>query len=231
MRRIAIIPARSGSKGLQDKNIRQLNGKPLIAYSIEAAKTSGLFDIVMVSTDSQEYADIARNWGADVPFLRSERLSTDTSNSWDVVAEVLNRYKEDGQTFEAVALLQPTSPLRTAQDIKRSIARMDETGANAIVGVTTSDHSPLWSNSLPADLSMTDFLRKEILTTPRQQLPDFYRINGAMYLVKTEYFNENHDIYRDKCYAYVMDKKHSVDIDDEVDFFLAQVILQSENNV
>jgi len=75
---------------------------------------------------------------------------------------------------------------------------------------------------------MSDFLRKEVLMTPRQQLPDFYRINGAMYLVKTKYFNEDHDIYRDRCYAYIMDKKHSVDIDDEVDFFLAQVILQSE---
>jgi len=229
MRRIAIIPARSGSKGLRDKNIKLLNGKPLIAYSIEAAKASGLFDIVMVSTDSKEYADIARIWGADVPFLRSERLSTDGANSWDVVAEVLNRYEEEGQTFEAFALLQPTSPLRTAQDIKQSIEQMEKSGANAIVGVTTSDHSPLWSNSLPPDLSMSDFLRKEVLMTPRQQLPDFYRINGAMYLVKTSYFNEGHDIYRDKCYAYIMDKKHSVDIDDEVDFFLAQVILQSEN--
>ena len=115
MTSIAIILARSGSKGLKDKNIKLMNGKPLIAYSIEAAKNSGLFDVVHVSTDSQKYADIAAEYGADEPFLRSEEMSSDTADSWDAVLEVLRRYKELGKEFDMVTLLQPTSPIRTAK--------------------------------------------------------------------------------------------------------------------
>ena len=109
MRSIAIIPARSGSKGLPDKNIRPLNGKPLLAYSIEAALASGLFDTVHVSTDSERYADIARQYGADEPFLRSAEASSDTASSEDAIREVLRRYEEMGQRFDAFMLLQPTS--------------------------------------------------------------------------------------------------------------------------
>lgn len=225
MKRIAIIPARSGSKGLRDKNIKQLQGKPLLAYSIEAALSSGCFDTVMVSTDSVEYAEIARCYGAEVPFLRSAECSTDTAGSWEVVSEVLDRYSASGRVFDVVALLQPTSPLRTTKDIVASVAMMDELQANAIIGVCESDHSPLWSNTLPTDYSMDRFLRQEVLSTPRQLLPTYYRINGAMYLLKTNYLAEGKDIYRERCFAYVMDKRHSVDIDDEVDFFLASAIL------
>ena len=110
MRSIAIIPARSGSKGLPDKNIKPLNGKPLLAYSIEAALASGLFDTVHVSTDSERYAGIARRYGADEPFLRSAETSSDTASSEDAIREVLRRYEEMGQRFDAFMLLQPTSP-------------------------------------------------------------------------------------------------------------------------
>ena len=114
---LAIIPARSGSKGVIDKNIRELNGKPLMEYSIEVAMKSKCFDEVMVSTDSEKYADIARRCGAKVPFLRSTENSSEWATSWGVVREVLNRYREQGILFEMVTLLQPTSPLRTANDI------------------------------------------------------------------------------------------------------------------
>ena len=120
MTNMAIILARSGSKGLKDKNIKLMNGKPLIAYSIEAAKNSGLFDVVHVSTDSQKYADIAAENGADEPFLRSEEMSSDTADSWDAVLEVLKRYKELGKDFDMVTLLQPTSPIRTGENIKNA---------------------------------------------------------------------------------------------------------------
>ena len=117
MTSMAIILARSGSKGLKDKNIKLMDGKPLIAYSIEAAKESGLFDVVHVSTDSQKYADIAVEYGADEPFLRSEEMSSDTADSWDAVLEVLRQYKEIGKEFDIVTLLQPTSTIRTGEDI------------------------------------------------------------------------------------------------------------------
>ena len=118
MKNIAIIPARSGSKGLPDKNIKELNRRPLIAYSIEAALNSGCFDTVMVSTDSEKYAEISRYYGAEVPFLRSEQTSSDSASSWDTVLEVLDRYESLGKTFDTFCLLQPTSPMRTADDIK-----------------------------------------------------------------------------------------------------------------
>ena len=116
MRNIAIIPARSGSKGIKDKNIRLLNGKPLLAYTIEAALKSKCFDVVMVSTDSKKYKKIAEEYEAEVPFLRSEGNSKDYSSPWEVVKEVLERFKALGEEFDTFALLQPTSPLRSAKE-------------------------------------------------------------------------------------------------------------------
>ena len=113
VKRIAIIPARSGSKGLKDKNIKLLNGKPLIVYSIDAAIKSNAFDIVFVSTDSEIYAEIAMKAGADAHFLRSEINSSDKASSWDTVREVIQRFEEEGKYFDEIMLLQPTSPLRT----------------------------------------------------------------------------------------------------------------------
>jgi len=117
MKNIAIIPARSGSKGLKDKNIKPLLDIPLLAYSIRAAKDSALFDEIMVSTDSDDYAQIAKDYGASVPFLRSAKTSSDTAGSWDVVTEVLSQYQTSGRYFDTICLLQPTSPLRIASDI------------------------------------------------------------------------------------------------------------------
>ena len=180
MKTIAIIPARSGSKGLPDKNIRDLCGKPLIAYSIEAAISSKMFDTVMVSTDSEKYAGISREYGAEVPFLRSKVTSGDSAGSWDVVREVIENYKKLGKEFDTVMLLQPTSPLRTAEDIVNAFKLKEQNQASAIVSVCEMDHSPLWSNTLPESLSMNGFIKQVDL--PRQKLPTYYRINGAVYL-------------------------------------------------
>ena len=197
MKAIAIIPARSGSKGLKDKNIKELCGKPLIAYSIEAALESKMFDTVMVSTDSKKYADISSMYGAEVPFLRSEEMSGDTAGSWDVVREVLEMYKSRGREFDVVMLLQPTSPLRTAEDIITAFELKEQKRANAIVSVCAMDHSPLWSNTLPDSLSMKGFVRN--VNMPRQQLPAYYRINGAVYLVDTSILYSDAKIYDYNC--------------------------------
>jgi CMP-N,N'-diacetyllegionaminic acid synthase len=228
MRSLAIIPARSGSKGLKDKNIKILNGKPLLAYSIEAAKESSLFDEIMVSTDSREYADIAKSWGACVPFLRSGLLANDTASSWDVVKEVIGRYKDLGIEFDTVTLLQPTSPLRTSNDIIKGYKVMKEKAANFVVGVCEMDHSPLWANTLPEDLSMENFLRPEVIKMPRQNIPTYYRINGALYILKVDYLMKSSDIYRDRSFASVMSKENSIDIDDEFDFLLAEFIFDNK---
>lgn len=228
MRNIAIIPARSGSKGLKDKNIKPLNGKPLMVYTIEAALKANVFDEVVVSTDSKKYAEIAIKWGASVPFLRSEELSSDNASSWDVVRDVLEKYKEQGQNFNSFALLQPTSPLRKAEDIVKAYNTFYEKQANAIVGVTEVEHSPLWCGTLPEDHSLVGFFKSSVFNQPRQKLTPYFRINGAIYIVKTDYFQTTNDIYKNKCYAYVMKRENSIDIDTALDFTIAEIIEKSK---
>ena len=119
MHNLAVITARSGSKGLKDKNIKLLGDRPLLAYSIEAAKDSGMFEKIFVSTDSELYAETARQYGADVPFLRARSIAGDNASSWDAVREAVQGYEKLGQRFDTVTLLQPTSPLRRAEDIRQ----------------------------------------------------------------------------------------------------------------
>lgn len=225
MKNIAIIPARSGSKGLKDKNIKLLAGKPMMAYTIEAAEQSEIFDCVHVSTDSGEYARIAREYGADVPFLRSDELSGDAVGSWDVVRWTIGQYVKLGQKFDCVALLQPTSPLRTVEDIQNAHRIMQEKQADAVVGVCEMDHSPIWSNTLPKDGNMNGFLDRAA-NISRQKLPVYYRINGAIYLAKnTILSNAETALYGAGTYAYVMPKQRSIDIDDAFDFTVAETIM------
>ena len=226
MKNIAIIPARSGSKGLKDKNIKLLNGKPMLAYSIEAAKNTGLFDEIFVSTDSELYAEIGIKYGAIVPFLRNAELASDTASSWDVVKSVLTGLRQLRKIYDTVALLQPTSPLRTSQDIIDAYSVLEEKHANAVVSVCEVDHSPLWCNKIPEDGSLVNFISKENVMKSRQELETYYRINGALYVVKTDYLFSAETIYDSECYAYTMTKRKSIDIDDQLDFQIAETLFQ-----
>lgn len=224
VRNLAIIPARSGSKGLQNKNIKLLHGKPLMAYTIEAALETNIFDEVYLSTDSEEYAEIAKKYGASVPFLRTEDTAGDNSSSWDVVNEALIGYRQIDKTYDIVTLLQPTTPLRTAEDIKKAYELYKNKKADVVIGVCELEHSPLWSNTLPKDLSLDQFIKKEYLDLPRQKLRTYYRINGAIYMVNVSYLCSHgvKGLYSKNSYAYVMDRKRSIDIDTEEDFMLAE---------
>jgi CMP-N,N'-diacetyllegionaminic acid synthase len=224
MKNIAIIPARSGSKGLKDKNIKLLNGKPLLAYSIDAALGSGLFACVHVSTDSDRYAEIAKSYGADVPFLRADSLATDSASTWDALRWVVERYGERGQVFDTVTLLQPTSPLRDEADIRRAFAVFEEKGADSVISVCEAEHSPLLCNTLDETGSMQGFVDMQAVGR-RQGLPTYYRLNGAIYIQKTGLLMEKKDLYGEKSFACVMDKTHSVDIDDAYDFRLAETMM------
>ncbi len=226
MKNIAIIPARSGSKGLKDKNIRMLNGKPLMAYTIEAALKSKCFDVVMVSTDSKKYAKIARENGAEVPFLRNEETSRDKTSPWDVMKEVLEKYKELGEEFDTFALLQPTSPLRTAKDIKNAYAELAEKKANAVVSMCELECSMHLVNTLPKSLSMKGFISQEQYNKRRQDIRPYYRFNGAIYISRVKSFMKHMNIYDDKCYAYIMDRGRSYDIDDKDDFKIVEAIMK-----
>ena len=227
MRNIAVIPARSGSKGLPDKNIREVGGKPLLAYTVEAALESGCFDTVHVSTDSEKYADIAREYGADVPFLRSAELASDTANTWDAVREVLHRYAEMGKTFETVMLMQPTTPLRTGEDVQAAYRLMREKEAESVIAVCEVDHSPLWCDMIPENGNMKGFGRKDLAWVTRQELKPFYRVNGAIYLltISDNTITADDDIYENNCYALFMDRKKSIDVDCEDDLELVEFML------
>lgn len=228
MSTLGIITARSGSKGIRDKNIRELAGKPLMAYTIESALQSQYIDEVMVSTDSALYAAIAKEYGASVPFLRSEENATDTAGSLDVVFEVLDEYEKRGQCFENVVLLQPTSPLRTYRNIDEAFQLFYEKKADSVVSVCECEHSPLICNTLPKDLNLSGFLKSEN-GNRRQELGTFYRLNGAIYISKVHTLRGLKSFYGNNSYAYIMEQRESVDIDTELDFEIARILMQSIN--
>ena len=227
MKNLAVILARSGSKGLPNKNIRDMLGKPLLVYTIEAAIDSEMFDIVHVSTDSDMYAEIAKKSGADVPFLREKTLALDSSSSWDAMRFVVEEYGKLGKIFDTVTLLQPTSPLRDSLDIRNAFKLFEERNAMSVVSVCEAECSPLLCNTLPTDNSLNKFIDIDKVGR-RQDMGSFYRINGAIYIQKTEVLIEEKDIYGEGSYAYIMDKKHSIDIDDEVDFVIAEALMRCE---
>ncbi len=224
MRTLGIITARSGSKGIKDKNIRLLNGKPLMAYAIESALESQYIDEVMVSTDSREYANIARKYGACVPFLRSAENSGDASKSLDAILEALDGYERLGRHYDAVIVLQPTSPLRTTENIDGAFRLFYDKKADSIVSVCECGHSPLLSNVLPEDLNLFHFVHEKNLER-RQELKKHYRLNGAIYISKVEALRSLQSFYGRNSYAYIMGRMESVDIDTELDFSYASFLL------
>ena len=224
---IAIIPARGGSKRLPGKNLRMLAGKPLIGWTIETALESGVFDRVVVSTDSWEIAVAAAQFGAEVPFMRPEELASDSTPTIDVLIHAISELmagKDTGWTH--LACLQPTSPLRSAENIRESVRLLEEKKADGIVSVCKSEHSPLWSNTLPESLSLDGFIPEKIQTTPSQNLPAYYRLNGAIYLCSIQRMLAEKSLFlKTNAYAYLMSRKDSIDIDDQVDFDLAGIYL------
>lgn len=228
MKSIAVIPARSGSKGLPDKNIMDLNGKPLMAYTIDAALKSGCFDEVMVSTDSGYYAEIAKSCGASVPFLRGETTSGDYAGSWDVVREVLLNYAKNDRKFDYVALLQPTSPLRNENDISGVFEMLQNEAVHNVVSVTEVDHPVQQCFRMPPNGSMKEMAQSPYSYARRQDLEPYYRENGAIYLVDAKkIMDKDYNFYADACHGYVMPRERSVDIDIKMDLEIAGVILKS----
>lgn len=225
MNNLAVITARSGSKGLKNKNIKLINNKPLLAFSIEAALKSEMFDIVHVSTDSEEYASIAREYGAEVPFLRSKELSEDHSDSWEVLRFTVERYKRLGKEFDTVTLLQPTSPLRTGYDIRKAFEIYTVKHADNVFSVSETESKPFFCNTIPANGSLYNFISQD-RDGRRQDSPVYYCLNGAIYIVSTKVLMERGSLYGESAYAYIMPKIRSIDIDDEIDFRLAEILLK-----
>ena len=227
---MAIIPARGGSKGLPGKNIKKLCGKPLIAWSIEVAKACSTIDRVVVSTDDDQIVDVSKKYGAEVPFMRPAELASDTASTIDVIFHTVDWFEkyEDYQP-SYILLLQPTSPSRTVEDIEGAIQTLKDKNARAVVSLCETDHHPWWSNRLPEDGTMKNFINPAINNKPRQDLPKFYRLNGAIYLAATKYLRERNGFFGPNTFAYKMSKERSVDIDSDLDFKLVSLLLQEKN--
>lgn len=218
---LAIIPARGGSKRLPRKNILNLNGKSLIAYSIEAGLQSKYIDKVIVTSDDEEILSISKEFGADI-IKRPDVLASDRATSFDAIKHTI----ENVDKYDYIVLLQPTSPLRSATQVDEAIELLETKEANAVVSVCEMDHSPLWSNILPQDGSMQGFLRDEVLNKRSQDLEKYYRLNGAIYICKTENLLEEESFFlKENIYSFVMDRESSVDIDEEIDFKIAEVLI------
>ncbi|MDD5530157.1 MAG: acylneuraminate cytidylyltransferase family protein [bacterium] len=227
---LGLVLARGGSKGLPGKNIRPLFGKPLIAWTIERALASTYLDKVIVNTDDRKIADISEKYGAEIPFMRPKRLATDNAKSMDVVLHTINWIEKNNKPYDLVMLLQPTSPLRKTEDIDNSIKLLFNKEALSIVSVCETEHHPYWSNKLPEDKCMKDFIDKKVINKNRQELPVFYRLNGAIYLTYWDYFKKHKTFLGRETFAYVMPKERSIDIDEEIDINLAEIMINKIKN-
>lgn len=222
---LAVIPARGGSKGLPGKNIRPLNGKPLILYSIEAALESGIVTQVVVSTDDEAIADVARHAGAEVPFLRPAELATDEAKSIDVLRHAVQYYEENGQQYDYILLLQPTSPLRTATDIREAMKQFIYCGADSLQSVASARTHPYLLRQRSDAGQLSPYLEAESHAR-RQDLTELYELNGAIYLMKRGLLMEQGKIVGASNQGFIMPAERSVDIDTLWDFRLAEWILQ-----
>lgn len=220
---LALIPARGGSKGLPGKNIRPLKGRPLIGWSIEAARASRYVSRIVVSSDDEEILAVARDQGAETPFRRPASLAGDATPGMDVVLHALDQLAG----FEWVVLLQPTSPLRLAADIDAAIEQCLKTNAPACVSVCEAPASPWWMFEVGAECRMRSFLPAEQRPVRRQDLPDLYALNGAVYVAKTEWLRMSLSFLTEETVAYVMPPARSVDIDTLFDFQLAECLLEN----
>lgn len=217
---IAIIPARGGSKGLPRKNILALGGKPLIAWAIEAAQASQYLDRVILSSDDDEIISVAASFGCEVPFKRHLSLAADDTPSSEVVIDALERCSG----YDLVVLLQPTSPLRTAEDIDKTIEQCEVLNAPACVTVCETDQSPYWMFTLEREAYLLPIVQRSLLTR-RQDLPSTYILNGAVYVARTDWFLKERTFISTTTVAYIMPASRSVDIDTEEDFHQVQTSL------
>jgi CMP-N,N'-diacetyllegionaminic acid synthase len=220
LKTLALIPARGGSKGIPRKNIRLLAGKPLVAWSIQAALACPEIERVVVSTDDAEIAEISRRWGAEVPFMRPAELAQDDSPSMDTVLHALRQLPQ----FEAVVLLQPTSPLRTKADIQGCLAMAATEQARCVVSISEPASSPYWMFTLEPNGSLSKLISAPEVTR-RQDLSPAYAINGALYYAQTEWLRANKNFLTAETLGYVMPPEKSLDIDTPLDWKIAELLL------
>lgn len=211
---LALITARGGSKGLPRKNVLNAAGKPLIAWTVHAALAASAVSRVVLSTDDDEIMNVAAAAGCDIPFRRPAELATDEASSMDVVLHAL----QELPGYDFVALLQPTSPLRTGADIDAAFHLMNTHKAPACVSVTEVDQSPYWMYELAENDRLRSMLDPLPRVSRRQDLPPVYTLNGAIYIAKVEWLLKSKNFLGPETVAYKMPKSRSIDIDNALDF-------------
>ena len=225
---LAIIPARGGSKGVKRKNIRKLNNKPLISYTIEAAQKSKYIDRVVVSTEDTEIAEIAKSYGAEIPCLRPMRLATDSATTTDTILHMVEYLEQNCNYFsQYVVLLQCTSPFRNERHIDEAIDKLVETQMDAITSVCEVKDNPYWSNVFK-DGKLEYFIEEGRKITKRQDLPQIYTFNGAISVIKTDVLKRFKCLEPERLTGYIMDEVCSIDIDTELDFKFAEIVMNNE---
>lgn len=229
MKKLFLIPARGGSKGLPRKNLLPIAGKPMICYTIDAAKeVSEPGDEICVSTDDEEIIQVVEKYGVKVPFIRPEELSSDTSGSQEFIDHALNWYEERNQNFELVVLLQVTSPLRNATHVKEAIALLTKE-VDMVVSVKETDSNPYY---VLFEEDSNGFLQKskDGAFTRRQDCPKVYEYNGAIYVIRITAIKSSGTLNLSKKRKYIMNKKSSIDVDDFIDYKLAQILMADHKN-
>lgn len=229
MKALAIITARGGSKRIPRKNIKPFLGKPIILYSIEAALASGRFDEVMVSTDDEEIADIAKSGGAKVPFLRSEATANDYATTADVINEVIQKYKELGQSFDAICCIYPTAPFITSDAIKTAMDSLEKSGADSVLPVVKFSFPP--QRCVIVKEGMLEPKWPEYMNCRSQDLEPFYHDCGQFYCMRTESFLAQKKVVMDKTVPFYQDEMNVQDIDTLEDWKIAEVKYKTMHNL
>ncbi len=226
---LGVIPARGGSKGIHQKNITLLNGKPLIAYSIESALNSNYLTDVIVSTEDPQIAVISEKFGAKVPFIRPEELATDMALSLPVIQHATREMEKlNAANYDLVLMLQPTTPFRTSQDIDTSIKLLTDSNADSVLSVVeVNGHHPFRMKRITEDNWLTNYIDQGFEDMrPRQVLPPVYLRSGAIYLMNRDLLMEGNSLVGPKCKAYIISQERAVNIDTPMDLLMAEMILK-----
>lgn len=229
---VGFIPARGGSKSIPHKNLQLLGGVPLIVHTIRAAIESGVLERVILNTDDEEIAAAAREWGCETPFMRPANLASDESHVMEVTLHAIRWFEENEQYYpEYFMLLQPTSPFRSAQDIRAAARTARLNDADAVVSVMEVKHHPYWTKSIDRQGRLHKFIDSKLADSRRQGLTSVYCLNGAIYLVRRRVLLLKHTWCPDGAYAHVMPASRSLDIDDADDLAMARVLFNHKAKI
>jgi CMP-N,N'-diacetyllegionaminic acid synthase len=226
---LAIIPARGNSKGLKNKNILNLNGKPLISYSITEALKSKLISRVIVVTDCLKIAEISQKFGAEVPFIRPKYLAKDNSMVIDTYIYTLEFLKNKKQVYKEFVSLLPTSPLRTSYDIDESIKLFKKKKARSLISVTNLVKPVEWNLLLSKKLKIKKYLKNNSAILNRQNYKTLFVPNGSIYIFNYFFLKKTREYYNNRTYGYFMPNYKSVDIDEDIDFKLAEILIKNNS--